>query len=139
MIFNYNTISFRCSFFPGCGPSSVIEIVKVKYNRIDIKMWLVSTSFIINIEIFSNFYITYMIFNYNTISFRCSFVPVLVKGLYQTASCSLHVMQLVRIYVFKSHKAISICIRWGEGEIYQIHQSVLFSCWVEVAIVHSKY
>ena len=37
MIFNYNTILFSCSFFPGCGPSSVIEIVKVKYNRIDIK------------------------------------------------------------------------------------------------------
>ena len=38
MIFNYNTISFMCSFFPGCGSSSVIEIVKVKYNRIDINM-----------------------------------------------------------------------------------------------------
>ena len=38
MIFNYNTISCRCSFFPGCCSSSVIEIVKVKYNRIDIKM-----------------------------------------------------------------------------------------------------
>ena len=35
----------------GCGPSSVIKIVKMKYNRIDIKMWLVSTSFKINIEI----------------------------------------------------------------------------------------
>ena len=97
MIFNYNTISCRCSFFPGCGSSSVIEIVKVKYNRIDIKRWLVSISCIINIEIFSNFYITHMIFNYNTISFRCSFVPVVVKDLYQTTSCSLHVMQLVRI------------------------------------------
>ena len=37
MIFSYNTISCRCLFFPGCGSSSVIEIVKVKYNRIDIK------------------------------------------------------------------------------------------------------
>ena len=36
MIFDYNSSSFRCSFFPGCGSSSVIEIVKVKYNRIDI-------------------------------------------------------------------------------------------------------
>jgi hypothetical protein len=97
MVFNYITISFRCSYFPGCGSSSVIEIDKVKYNRIDIKVWLVSISFIINIEILSNFLFTYMIFNYNTISFRCSFVPVLVKDLYQTASCSLHVMQLVRI------------------------------------------
>ena len=97
MIFYYNTISFRCSFFPGCGSSSVIEIVKVKYNRIYIKMCLISISFIITIEILSKLYIMYMIFNYNTISFRCSCVPVLVKDLYQTASCSLHVMQLVRI------------------------------------------
>jgi hypothetical protein len=32
---------------------------------------------------------------------------------------------------------------WGEGEgngmIYKVHQSVLFSCWADVAIVHSKY
>jgi hypothetical protein len=34
----------------GCNPSSVIKIVKMKYNRIDIKMWLVLTSFKINIE-----------------------------------------------------------------------------------------
>ena len=29
---------------------------------------------------------------------------------------------------------------WGEGGgmIYQVHQSVLFSCWADVAIVHSK-
>jgi hypothetical protein len=52
----------------------------MKYNRIDIKMWLVSTSFKINIGILSNLYITYTIFNYNTISLRCSFVPVPVKG-----------------------------------------------------------
>ena len=39
----------------------------------------------------------YTIFNYDTISLRRSFFPVPVKGLYQTASYSLHVMQLVRI------------------------------------------
>jgi hypothetical protein len=27
----------------------------------------------------------------------------------------------------------------GEGMIYQVHQSVLFSCWADVSIVHSKY
>jgi hypothetical protein len=37
-----------------CGPSSVIQIVKMKYNRIDIKMWLVSTLLKINIEILSS-------------------------------------------------------------------------------------
>jgi hypothetical protein len=36
----------------------------------------------INIEILSNLYITYTIFNYNTISLRCSFFPVPGKGLY---------------------------------------------------------
>jgi hypothetical protein len=81
----------------GCGPSSVIKIVKMKYNWINIKMWLVSTSFKINIEILSNLYVTYTIFNYNTISLRCSFFPVSVKGLYQTAPYSLHAMQLVSI------------------------------------------
>ena len=71
--------------------SSVIKIVKMKYNRIDIKWWLVSTSFIIYLDILSYFYITFTIFYYNTI------FPVLVKGLYQTESYSLHVMQLIRI------------------------------------------
>ena len=81
----------------GCGPSIVIKIVKMKYNRIDVKIWLVSTSFKIYIEILSKLYITYTIFNYNTISLRCSCFPVPVKGLYQTASYNLHVMHLVRI------------------------------------------
>jgi hypothetical protein len=66
-----------------------------------------------NIDILSNLSITYTIFNYNTISLRCSFLPVPVKGLYQTASCSLHVMQLVRI---KSHKDISLFHMLGRGE-----------------------
>jgi hypothetical protein len=30
------------------------------------------------------------------ISLKCTFFPVLVKGLYQTESYSLHVMQLIR-------------------------------------------
>jgi hypothetical protein len=42
-------------------------------------------------EISFKFYVTYTIFNYNTISLRCSFFPVPVKGLYQTASYNLHV------------------------------------------------
>ena len=107
--------------------SSVIKIVKMKYNRIDIKWWLVSTSFKIYLEIISHLYITFTIFYYNTISdlyitftifyyntisdlyitftifyyntisLKCTFFPVLVKGLYQTESYSLHVMQLIRI------------------------------------------
>ena len=75
--------------------SSVIEIVKMKYNRI--KWWLVSISFKIYLDIISSFYITFTIFYYNTISLKCTFFPVLVKGLYQTESYSLHVMQLIRI------------------------------------------
>jgi hypothetical protein len=92
---------------------SVIKIVKMKYNRIDIKWWHVSTSFKIYIEILCYLYITFTIFYYNTSSLKCisrlrsfitilfhssvHFVPVLVKGLYQTESYSLHVMQLIRI------------------------------------------
>ena len=72
IIFNYNTISFMCSFFPGCGPSSVFEIVKVKYNRILI-------SFIINIEIISYFYTTYMVFNYSPFDFYKSSTKKFLK------------------------------------------------------------
>ena len=57
----------------------------------------------IYLDILSNFYITFTICYYNTINiFHSSvhFFPVLVKGLYQTESYSLHVhvMQLIRIY-----------------------------------------
>jgi hypothetical protein len=51
----------------------VIKIVKMKYNRIDIKWWHVSTSFKIYLEILSNFYVTFTIFYYNTITFKCTF------------------------------------------------------------------
>ena len=67
--------------------SSVIKIVKMKYNRI--KWWLVSTSFKIYLDILSYLYMTFTIFYYNTISLKCTFFPVLVKGLYQTESYSL--------------------------------------------------
>ena len=42
-------------------------------------------------------YMTFTIFYYNTMSLKCTFFPVLVKGLYQTGSYSLHVMRLMRI------------------------------------------
>ena len=64
--------------------SSVIKIVKMKSNRIDIKWRLPSTSFKIFLDILSNFYITFTIWYYNTINiFHSSvhFFPVLVKGL----------------------------------------------------------
>ena len=77
--------------------SSVIIMVKMKYNRLDIKWWLASTSFKIFLDIISYLYITFTIFYYNSISLKCTFFPVLVKGLYQTESYSLHVMQLIRI------------------------------------------
>jgi hypothetical protein len=77
--------------------SSVIRIVKMKYNRINIKWWLVSTSLKIYLDILSNLYITFTIFYYNNISLKRTFFPVLVKGLYQTESYSLNVMQLIRI------------------------------------------
>jgi len=72
----------------------------MKYNRIDIKWRLVSTSFKIYLDILLYFYITFTICYYNTINIFHSgvhFFPVLAKGLYQTESYSLHVMQLIRI------------------------------------------
>ena len=72
----------------------------MKYNRIDIKWRLVSTSFKIYIEILLYFYITFTICYYNTINKFHSgvhFFPVLVKRLYQTESDSLRVVQLIRI------------------------------------------
>ena len=77
--------------------SSVIKIVKMKYNRIDIKWRHVSTSFKIYLEMLSYLYITFTIFYYNNISLKGTFFSVLVKGLYQTESYSLHVMQLIHI------------------------------------------
>ena len=76
--------------------SSVIEIVKMKYNRIDIKWWLVSTSLNINLEILSNFASRSRSFITTVFHSSVHFLPVLVKGLYQTESYSLHVMQLIR-------------------------------------------
>ena len=42
-------------------------------------------------------YITFTVFYYNNISFRCTAFPVPVKGLYYSESYSLHVMHLVCI------------------------------------------
>jgi hypothetical protein len=54
--------------------SSVIKIVKMKYNRIDIKWLHVSTSFKIYLEMLSYLYVTFTIFYFNTISLKCTFV-----------------------------------------------------------------
>jgi hypothetical protein len=59
--------------------SSVIKIVKMKYNRIDIKWRHVSSSFKIYLEMLSHLYIMFTIFYYNTISI---IVSALVKGLF---------------------------------------------------------
>ena len=58
--------------------SSLIKIVKMKYNRIDMKWWLVSTSFKIYIEILSDLYITFTIFYYNTILLKWTWAVVVV-------------------------------------------------------------
>jgi hypothetical protein len=97
---NKKQLSCNCCKIIWLWSSSVIKIVKMKYNRIDIKWRLASTSFRIYLDILSYFYITFTICYYNTINiFHSSvhFFPVLVKGLYQTESYSLHVMQLIRI------------------------------------------
>ena len=50
-----------------------------------------------------------------TILFHSSehFVPVLVKGLYQTESYSLHVMQLIRIYTTEEYFYFPHLVVWG--------------------------
>jgi hypothetical protein len=60
-------LSDGCCAIDGMCSSSVIKIVKMKYNRINIKCWLVSTSFKIYLDILSYMYITFTIFYYNTI------------------------------------------------------------------------
>jgi hypothetical protein len=95
-------------------PSSVIKIVKMKYNRIDIKWWPASTSFKIYLEILSKLYITFTIFYYNTISLKCTIVPVLVKGLYQTEcnAVSTHISHR-RIFLFSTRCGVGslLCMR----------------------------
>jgi hypothetical protein len=41
------------------------------------------------------------------------FVPVLAKGLYQTESYSLHVMQLIRIYTTEEYFYFPHLVVWG--------------------------
>ena len=41
------------------------------------------------------------------------FLPVLVKGLYQTESYSLHVMQLIRIYTTEEYFYFPHLVVWG--------------------------
>ena len=93
IIIGYCTLLYSYNFNPilktiWLWSSSVIKIVKMKYNRINIKWWLVSTSFEIYLDILSPLHITFTIFYYNTVHF----FPVLVKELYQTESYSLHAM-----------------------------------------------
>ena len=119
----------------GCGPSSVIKIVKMKYNRIDIKMRLVSTWFKIHIKILSNYRSRtwYSITNY--------FTQVFIFSCTSKRSLSNSMIQLTcnAVSTYWNHIRIFLLFtRWGGGGmIYQVHQSVLFSCWAEVAIVDS--
>ena len=53
------------------------------------------------------------------------FFPVLVKGLYQTESYSLHAMQLIRIYSTEAYFYFSHLVVWGRY------------CACELLIAHS--
>ena len=77
--------------------SSVIKIVKIKYNRINIKSWLVQPHLKHNLTFFYTCTSRWRSFITTLFHSSVHFVPVLVKGLYQTESYSLHVMQLIRI------------------------------------------
>ena len=106
-------LSDGCCAIDGMWSSSVIKVVKMKYNRINIKWWLVSTSFKIYLDILSYMYITFTIFYYNTFSLTCTFFSVLVKGLYQQESYSLHVMQLIHIYTTEEYFYFPHLVVWG--------------------------
>ena len=81
IIIGYYTLLYSYNFNPIKNNMVVIifrnyrqnEIVKMKYNRINIKWCLVSTSFKIYLDILSYLYITFTIFYYNTISLKCTF------------------------------------------------------------------
>ena len=85
----------------GCDPSSVIKIVKMNYNRIGIKWWLYNIPW--NYFMFVHHVYDLLLHHVHDLLLQQYFTqvyiffPILVKGLYQTESYSLHVMQLVRI------------------------------------------
>jgi hypothetical protein len=92
--------------------SSVIKIVQMKYNRINIKWRHVSTSFKIYLEMISYLYITFTIFYYNSISLKGTFVSVLVKGhlkkyisyrlILNSSSAMALIMYILRSYQFRN-------------------------------------
>jgi hypothetical protein len=97
----------------------VIKIVKMKYNRIDIKWWHVSTSFKIYLEILSNFYVTFTTFYYNTITFKrtffsCSSLRTLSKRIIQFTCNAVNThLNHRRIFLFSTPCGVGslLCMR----------------------------
>ena len=95
--------------------SSVIKIVKMKYNRIDIKWWHVSTSFKIYLEMLSYFYTTFTIFYYNTISLKGKKNSVLVK---RTLSNRIIQFTCNAVNTHLNHRRIFLfSTPWGGGSL----------------------
>jgi hypothetical protein len=97
--------------------SSVIKIVEMKYNRIDIKWWLVSTS----LKNSLNLYITFTIFYYNTISLKCTVFSCSSK---RTLSSGIIQFTCNAVNTHLNHRRIFL---------------FFIPCGVGVAIVHAKY
>jgi hypothetical protein len=105
----------------------------MKYNRINIKWCLVSTSFKIYLDILSNLYITFTIFYYNTISLKCTFFSC---SSYRTLSnriiqftCNIpHLISFSsfwsvdrkKIYILDRQQIAS---QWGLQLIFRMHNS----------------
>ena len=110
--------------------SSVIKIVKMKYNRIDIKWWHVSTSFKIYLGMLSNLYITFTIFYYNTISLkRTQEEKILFFGSVSGCTCLILTISVSRKKIYNqqlgSYEKKTIL-----DEVVFIFISMLYNCYV---------
>ena len=97
----------------GYSPSSVIKIVKIKYKRIDIKWWRVSTSFKVHLDILPN-----SLHHVHDLFFRIQFHSGVYFFLFQIKSLSNRITQFTcnAFSSYLNHSRIFMFVtRWGEG------------------------
>jgi hypothetical protein len=101
----------------GYSPSSVIKIVKIKYKRIDIKWWRVSTSFKVHLDILPN-----SLHHVHDLFFRIQFHSGVYFFLFQIKSLSNRITQFTcnAFSSYLNHSRIFMFVtRWGEVNIGQ--------------------
>jgi hypothetical protein len=113
--------------------SSVIKIVKMKYNRIDIKWWHVSTSFKIYLGMLSNLYITFTIFYYNTISLkRTQEEKLLFFGSVSGCTCLILTISVSRKKIYNQQLG-----SYEKKTILDEVVFILFLCYITVTCRHT--